>query len=324
MFRTILDIPEIQISLDHKTPIFLIGSCFSDNIGKKLHEFKFDASVNPFGTVYNPYSINKLLTYAIDGNYPDESSYLVYEELHANYDFHSSFSALSAERVKKHIESEIDKASKFLKTAHTLVITWGTSYVYERNDTQEIVSNCHKLPAERFTKKLLTQKQIIDSFDDLYKKLKDFNKDLNIVLTVSPVRHIKDSLPKNSVSKSILRISCETLTEQYDNVNYFPTYEFMMDDLRDYRFYEADMIHPSEVAKDYLWNCFYQCFCNMETQLTIKKWKKIKRAIDHIPFNSSSSKHQEFLKETIKKLLTLENTLDVSEEIKTLEAQLIA
>jgi hypothetical protein len=194
--------------------------------------------------------------------------------------------------------------------------------VYENKKSKEIVSNCHKKPQINFDKFLLSQKRIVESFEKFYQELKNINKEVRIILTVSPVRHIKDTLELNSVSKSILRLTCHTLSGAYSDIEYFPSNEIMIDDLRDYRFYKADMIHPSEVAIDYIWEKFGETYFGEETLKFIGEWSKIKSALNHKPFQSDSPAHQQFLKETLSKLNQLKSRVDVSEEIEALKEQL--
>jgi hypothetical protein len=323
MFRTELNIDPSLIKIGHYDPILTLGSCFSDSMGARLASNKFEVKYNPFGTVYNPISIFKLLQYSLSNEMPNESSYLENDGLFANYDFHSSFSALNKSSIKKQIEEQIESTNTFLKSAKWLILTLGTAYVYKRKDTKEIVSNCHKIPGKNFTKRLLTQKQILEAFDQLWKQLATLNPGLKILLTVSPVRHIKDTLALNSVSKSTLRLTSDTLANQYEHVSYFPSYELMMDDLRDYRFYKADMIHPTEEAEDYIWEKFASAYFGKSTLDFLSEWSKIRAAIQHRPFNTTSEKHQAFIKSTIQKIKSLDNKLDFSEELKVLEGQLV-
>ena len=275
MFRTEITPEPSSTKITLKDKILTTGSCFSDAIGRQLTESKFPVLANPFGTGYNPYSIHKVLRYALHNQAPAEHSYLESHELIANYDFHSSFSSLQKTTTEKKIKEVIGASHYFLKDARWIIITYGSAWVYERNDTGEIVSNCHKLPGSNFTKHLLSQKKVLESFEEFYRDLKAFNSDCNIILTVSPVRHLKDSLSLNSVSKSVLRLACQTLTETHNDVHYFPSYEIMMDDLRDYRFYKADMIHPSDEAEAYIWNKFSACHFDSAATAFIKQWKPI-------------------------------------------------
>ncbi|HNP20112.1 MAG TPA: GSCFA domain-containing protein [Fulvivirga sp.] len=322
MFRTELNIETANVKIGHQDPILTLGSCFSDSMGIRFNNNKFNTCSNPFGTVYNPISIFKLLEYSVNNKLPGEGGLIENDGLYAHYDFHSSFSALDQKELKKNIKEQIKGVHHFIKTAKWLLLTFGTAYVYERKDNGEIVSNCHKIPAGQFCKKLLTQKQILESFESVWQQIVKLNPDINVLLTVSPVRHVKDTLVSNSVSKATLRLTCDTLVSQYANINYFPSFELMIDDLRDYRFYKSDMIHPTEEAEEYIWNKFAATYFEASTLAFISEWSKIRAAIQHRPFNPASDKHQKFVKATIKKIQSLGKNLDYSEELRELERQL--
>jgi hypothetical protein len=211
-----------------------------------------------------------------------------------------------------------------VQKADWLIITYGTAWVYELLETKEVVANCHKMPQTLFAKSLMTQKKVLDSFETMYGLLKSFNPNIKIIVTVSPVRHLKDTLELNSVSKSVLRVACHTLTEQYHDVLYFPSYEIMMDDLRDYRFYKSDMIHPTKDAEEYIWEKFVERFFDDSLKSFLKKWGEIRTALAHKPFHPTSSSHQKFLHQTLKKLLELKALVNVDQEVAMLEEQLRA
>ena len=323
MFRTKIQPESSIVKINLKDKILIAGSCFSDSIGKQLTESKFIVLPNPFGVSFNPHSIHKVLRYALHNQVVPDHTYLTNQELVANYDFHSSFSAMKKSEVEKSLKEVIGASHYFLKDASWIFITYGTTWVYERNDTGEIVSNCHKMPSSGFTKSLLSQKKVLESFDEFYRDLKAFNPTCKIILTVSPVRHIKDTLPLNSVSKSVLRLTCQTISETYTDTFYFPSYEIMLDDLRDYRFYKSDMIHPSEKAEEYIWNKFSECYFNSNTKAFIKLWKPIYTALQHKAFHVTSTAHQSFLKKTLAQLEELSKTVNIDKEITFLKSQII-
>jgi hypothetical protein len=278
--------------------------------------------VQPFGVIYNPISIHKALLYGVLGQYPPDHTYLSNQDIFLNYDFHSINSGLSEDEARRKIEGQIDKVRAQLSSTEWLIITYGTAWVYERLDTNEVVANCHKIPADRFEKRLLTTTEVIDSFNRLRELLLKFNSAVKVILTVSPVRHIKDTLELNSVSKSVLRLACHALSEQLDNVEYFPAYEIMMDDLRDYRFYKSDMIHPTADAEDYIFEKFGERYFDQDTKKFVIEWSKILSAIHHRPFHETSSAHQRFLQDTIKRLEAFKNTADVQAEIDHIKSRL--
>ena len=205
-----------------------------------------------------------------------------------------------------------------------LIITYGTAWAYENLSTGNVVANCHKMPTKNFNRLLLTQKKIIESFDTFYTELKTINPTCKVVLSVSPVRHVRDTLELNSVSKSILRLTCHTLSESYHDVAYFPAYEIMLDDLRDYRFYKEDMIHPSIQAVDYIWEKFGEVFFASETLIFLDQWKKIQTALEHKPFHANSEQHQKFLHVILAKLNELSDKIDLTTEIGRVKIQLAA
>jgi hypothetical protein len=315
-FRTEFNTRLHKNSISHSHQILTLGSCFADSIGNRLTENKFQALVNPFGTTYNPFSIHKLIRMACYNQVPSPETYLDSEEVYSNYDFHSALSALSRKELEKNLKDVIGTVHHFLSQCHFLFITYGTSWVYKRKDNQEIVANCHKQPAVLFTKSLLTQSEIEASFNDMYADLKRINPAIQIILTLSPVRHLKDTIELNSVSKSVLRSACHSITENNDNIDYFPAFEIMMDDLRDYRFYASDMIHPSLEAEEYIWTKFSGSYFSTETRTLLKEWQTVKKMMDHRPFHPSSASHQKFLKDIRAKLEALQPKLDVSEELK--------
>lgn len=322
MFRTEIQLEPASQTINLNDKIITTGSCFADAIGKRLSETKFKVLANPFGVSYNPHSIHHALLYALHNQSIPEHTYLNNQDVFLNYDFHSEFSSLKKSELEKKIKDTIGVTHYFLKDTRWMFITYGTAWAYERTDTGEIVSNCHKMQGSNFNKVLLSQKKVLESFEEFYAMLKTFNPDINIILTVSPVRHIKDTLPLNSVSKAVLRLASQTISETYPNVFYFPAYELMMDDLRDYRFYKSDMLHPSEEAEEYIWEKFSATFFDSPTKEFIQRWKPIQSALKHKPFHPESAAHQSFLKNTLIQLEALSSSADISEEIKQIKSQL--
>jgi hypothetical protein len=305
-----------------KTGVLTTGSCFSEAIGNRLFSFKVQTLVNPFGTTYNPASIHNGLNLAARNAPISEHHFVQSEDIHLNYDFHSSLSEMSHAALKVRLQKQVQHTHDFLKKTSVLMITYGTAWVYHLNQTGEIVANCHKQNASLFSKSLLSQKHILESFTTTYRQLKALNPEIRIILTVSPVRHIKDTLELNSVGKSVLRLSCHTVAEQFPDVEYFPAFEMMVDDLRDYRFYKSDLIHPSAEAEDYIWENFLTRYADPSFKTFITKWKAVQSALAHRPFHPQSNGHQHFISETLKKLHELSSLVDVSEERASLESQL--
>lgn len=322
MFRTEI-IPETSSEkIGLQSLILSIGSCFADNVGANMIKNKLKAHVNPFGVTFNPYSVFKLLDYVIDIKFPPENSYLQNQGVYYNYDLHSDFSSTDKNELKNKVEDSIRQVHDYLINAEWLILTFGTAIIYIQKKTNDIVANCHKVPQKYFEKSMLSQKVILREFDNLINKLHVFNPKLNIIVTVSPVRHLKESLIQNSVSKSILRISCDTLEKTYPEVSYFPAYELLLDDLRDYRFYADDLLHPSEEARKYIWNKFAAAFFDEETKTFLKEWEKLKKAFDHKAFHPGTEQHKQFIVNTLDKLKNFPYPVDLNIEISKLEEQL--
>lgn len=319
MFRTQLNPVPYEFKITYQSSVLTMGSCFADSMGKRMVDNKFNVFPNPFGIIYNPVSIIKLIHFAIDETYPDDDTYIKSQGVYYNYDLHSEFSALTVEELKLKVEGAIISTHKFLQEADWIFLTFGTAIGYILKENNQLVANCHKVPAKQFEKHFLTQKQIISSFENLFQQLTAFNPGLRIILTVSPVRHLRETLELNSVSKSILRITCHTLQEEYEAVSYFPAYEILLDDLRDYRFYASDMLHPNETAEDYIWDKFMSAYFDEFTCDTLSEWVKVKRALDHRPFHKQSGKYGQFLSSTLNKLNKLGEGIDVSNEITQLQ-----
>ncbi len=340
-FRTELHINQ-NISADfpqisHKMPILSVGSCFADMIGAKLAFYKFKVISNPFGIIFNPISINKLLKLSLKDDFEEifDNNFIKNQENNwYHYDFHSDLYGNSKEILDQKIKEQIKKTQDFFRSdlsenrPKTLILTFGTAFVYLNNQHNEVVANCHKIPQKNFTKKMLSVDEIVANFDEIYPKLSEQN--IQIILTVSPVRHIKDTLVLNSVSKSILRVAAHILSEKYEKVYYFPSFELMNDDLRDYRFYKTDMLHPSTQAEDYIWQKFVQACMSAPTQAIMQVWENLYKNISHKNqkefSHEKSEKHNQFLQKTLFELENLAQTLaeeiSLKEEIEKLRKRI--
>jgi lysophospholipase L1-like esterase len=323
-FRTILSQKPQPNQITLKDALITIGSCFSDAIGKRLVQNKFNTLVNPFGTLYNPVSIHKLLNMAANEESLPVFSFIEREQVHANYLFHSQFNELTKKALEENLNSILQRVKQQLQLPGYLLITYGTALVYTEKNTSQVVANCHKMPADLFEKRLLTVQEIKEDFEQLIQALHKINNKLTIILTISPVRHLKDTLELNSVSKSVLRLACHEIVREHSQVEYFPAYEIMMDDLRDYRFYKDDLIHPTAFAEDYIWEKFEQTYFDAATIAFIKKWKEIKSALSHKPFQPSSAAHQQFLKSLYTNVNELKNVVNVEEELSLIKSQITA
>lgn len=301
-FRTTLSSVDFPFSFDHTLPVLSIGSCFAEHIGAKLNLFKFCNKTNPAGIIYNPISITKSLDFLMGQELYTKENLIKVNDLWCSLDHHGSFSKLSAENTLDAINTSIKSSRDFLPKVDRLIITLGTSYAFRLKKTQAIVANCHKIPGNEFDRIKLTPEFIIQQLSNVFQRLKDANYKIEILMTVSPIRHIRDGLVENQRSKASLILACAELCAAHSFVHYFPAYELLMDDLRDYRFYKTDMIHPSETAIDYIWDYFQKCFFEMETISLNKKIAEIIEASQHRPFNPKSPQHQDFITQQIKKI----------------------
>lgn len=325
MFRTEVTIPETNLRLNLPDKVVTIGSCFAEVIGTKLQQYKADALVNPFGTIFNPISVSKLLQAIAGQSFNIADSLVQRDGIWYSYDLHSSLSSANKDALIQLIEDRIVQTRIHLQNAKLVIITLGTAASYKLADSGTIVANCHKLPARQFTRELLTIDAITDNIAQAIQSLRQMNPELQFIITVSPVRHVKETLQVNSVSKSILRVASHYLSSQMPSVFYFPAYEIMLDDLRDYRFYSSDMLHPTQVAEDYIWQKFVTTYLHPTYQQFIPEWDKMQRAIAHRPFHPQAEAHQTFLRNTIEQLRQLSTNYKVTAdtEIKALEQQLI-
>jgi len=321
-FRTELLTKPSPASISLYDNIITLGSCFADDIGKKLLDNKFRVLANPFGTIYNPISIHRLINLTNPTSIPSPEGFIEREGSFYHHDFHSDWNGRSIESLNQKLKEGLTNLHQALLTCNHLIITYGTAWVYELKNSKTIVSNCNKVSQNNFSKFLLTQRMIVESFENFYAQLKKLNSNCQIILTVSPVRHVKDTTELNSVSKSILRSTCHELTETFNDVRYFPAFEIMMDDLRDYRFYKPDMIHPTSQAVDYIWEKFGASYFNTETLQFIRDWSNIEAALQHRPFHPESKSYQEFLKDVLRKIIQLKNQVNVDREIEMVKEQL--
>lgn len=321
-FRTPLHIPPSPFRISHDSRILTLGSCFSNVIGEKLRENKFHVKVNPFGVIFNPFSILKTLEAAAENTNLFAESAIQNNAIWYNYDLHSDFSADKKEMLEEKTAGVLSDVHAYIAGANAITLTFGTAFVYRLKKIGKIVANCHKVPAGDFTKSLLETQEIVQEFERVYTLIKKINPSIQFILTVSPVRHIKDGIEQNSVSKSVLRSACHLICSQLKDVDYFPAYEIMMDDLRDYRFYKKDMIHPSSVAEEYIWEKFIEKYIPNKSQDLIKEWQVIRKAMEHKPFHPGSDAYRKFLKETIAKLEKLKGVVNVEKELKELERKL--
>ena len=325
MFRTELTIAPQERQLSRTARVLTVGSCFADSIGERLRLNKVTTLVNPFGTVFQPLAVAQLLR-AAGGEEQDWQQHVVEARGRwQSYDFHSTIGADSPVELLQTIQETVHRVGEFLRTADTVVMTLGTAWVYRLRETGELVSNLHKLPAALFEKELLTADEIVNSLAEVHAVLRRANPNVHIALTVSPVRHSKDTLPLNAVSKSVLRVACHYLSELLPGVSYFPAYELLTDELRDYRFYAADMLHPSEVAEDYIWEKFARAYFDADFGRFRKEWAAVRQSLGHRPLHPGAPEHRVFLDQTRERLERMASQgVDVRQELRDVQRQLAA
>ena len=307
-----LDVPKVAYS----SKIFSMGSCFSEEVGRHLIRNKFDCMNNPFGTIFNPLSIEKLLKISLEDHPLTADHYVERDDVWYHLDFHSSIFGFTKEELEEKIKRAAGKVKEHFLASDFLFITLGTSFGFRYQKSGEVVANCHKQKSSDFHKELLEPDQIIDSI----KWVQSIAQDKTTVFTVSPVRHIKETLEQNSTSKSILKFAVHKRVTAEEKSHYFPAYEIMMDDLRDYRFYSDDLIHPSAMAVDYIWSKFKSSIFDEKTLATMKRWEGVLKAIEHRPFNSKTEAHQKFIRSNLLKLESF--PFSIEKERGILEAQL--
>lgn len=322
IFRTEVKIEPSGDKINYKTPVMFLGSCFADNVGAMMVEKKFPVLINPFGVIYNPMSVKQSVDILIDRKEFTKNDLYKFNEQWISFYHHSRFSSSDLNRILEKINKNKDEGASFLEKTNFLFITFGTSWVYEWKETGEIVSNCHKIPAKFFNRRMLTPDEIKNAWVKIIEKLASRLPELKLIFTVSPVRHWKDGAEGNMVSKSVLLYAIHQLREKYSGIDYFPSYELLMDDLRDYRFYSDDMIHLNTTAVKYIWQKFGVRFFNDETRRVLKKVDEINRAVAHKPFRPGSKDHLSFVERTLQKISRLESefpSLDFSMEKQRLQ-----
>lgn len=323
IFRTEIQPISPPFRLSLQQPLLSVGSCFAGVIGERLQSAKFKVLVNPFGTIFHPLPMVKLLDMALKEEEPASFTYLCYQQRWLNYLLHSSINAPTQQALQQRVKEILKLTREQLQSCQALLLTLGTSFVYELITPGLSVANCHKQPQKLFHKRLTEVAETFQALDQLWSALKAVNPHLKLVLTVSPVRHLKDSLELNSLSKAMLRLVCHQLVQKHpQDIYYFPSYELLMDDLRDYRFYEQDLLHPNLQAQEYVWEKFTTSLLDQQAQDFLIKWHPLQQALQHRPFNPTSAAHRQFLEKTLQKLQALPFAVNVSDEIKQVQEQL--
>ena len=306
-FYTKVQLPEFRWKTGYRQKNIFMGSCFTENVGKRMEDAKYPVDINPFGILYNPESVANGLEILLNEKHFSENDLIEHNGLWHSFSHHGRFSSADSKEALNSINERIDFSSAFLKNAGFLFITFGTAWVYRYNKSGQLVSNCHKIPAREFTRERLSVEQIVDRYKTLLHEIWMFNPALKVVFTVSPIRHWKDGAIENQRSKATLLLAVDQLQKAFeDKCAYFPSYEIVMDELRDYRFYAADMLHLSDVAVDYIYKKFQEVLIDEGSKQIAEKVLKIRSAVQHKPFNTNTAEFKKFLEQSHQKILDME------------------
>jgi hypothetical protein len=309
-FRTQIPISKTNNPIDYNSKVISIGSCFAENMAEKFDYFKFQNSTNPFGIIFNPVSIEKIIQRIVKEEFYIEKDVFFYNERWHSYEVHSDLSNADRQELLETLNKAISETYKYLKEATHIIITYGTSWIYRNIESDEIVANCHKVPQKQFSKELLPVEVIQKSIQNTIDLIQVLNPNINFIFTVSPVRHIKDGFAENQLSKSHLFAAVHEVLKTHNSQlithNYFPSYEIMMDELRDYRFYTEDMLHPNQVAIDYIWHKFSENYISEDSISTMQEVSEIQKSLRHRSFNPDSEQHKKFLAKLQQKISTIQ------------------
>lgn len=312
------------LQYDHK--LLMAGSCFAEEIGGLLEANKFDVLLNPHGILFNPISIVKTIHSYLDGQVYTPGDLFFHNDTWHSWDHHSRFSGVSQEQVLADINASQAAAGKQLQEADWLIITLGSAFGYTLQENGKVVSNCHKVPAQQFNKKLFGAEEIITALDNMMHRLFFANRKVKILFTVSPVRYVRDGVVENNLSKAILLQAVHHLVNKFDRLYYFPAYELVIDDLRDYRFFKEDMVHPNEQAIKYVWEKFTAACLHPQSQELLKTVEEIGRARRHRPFREGTEQHRQFLAnyaQKVRSVMVQHPYLDLQEELRYFDTALV-
>lgn len=310
-FFTKISISELRKPINYQSKIVSIGSCFAENMGEKLCFYKFQNAINPFGIIFNTISIENLIRRAIDKNYFTERDVFFHNERWHCFEIHSELSHTDKDYFLKNLNEILDSFLNEISTATHFIITLGTSWVYKTNE-EKVVANCHKVPQKEFSKHLLSTLEISKSLQNSIDLVSKVNSKCQFIFTISPVRHLKDGFIENQISKSNLISAVYHLIKDQSadkSLSYFPSYEIMMDELRDYRFYNQDLLHPNSVAIDYIWSRFVETSIEKSSLPAMNEIENIQKGLKHRSFNPDSEQHQDFLKKLNEKIENIQKTI---------------
>ncbi|MDR2498751.1 MAG: GSCFA domain-containing protein [Tannerellaceae bacterium] len=302
-FTTPVYIPQSAFGLGYRDRLLLMGSCFAVEIGQRMAAGGLDALINPFGILYNPLSIAIALRRLMHPKPYVAADLFYHNEQFHSFDHHGGFSRHDLPEALAFVNSKLSEGAERLSLASYIVVSWGNTALFRCADDDRVAGNCHKLPARHFRRERLGVEDIVSCWRALVKDLKEMKPDARLILTVSPVRYLGDGARQNSLSKSAMLIAAEELEREFgEHISYFPAYELMIDELRDYRFYAPDMLHPSSQAVDYIWERFRQTFFAAPDHQLFAAWEEIQKALRHVPTRPDSAEYRQFVEKTLEKV----------------------
>ncbi len=292
--------------IDYNSSVLLLGSCFAENIGKKLEYYKFQHLLNPFGILFQPRAIEKILDRAVGNKAFSEADIIFHNERWHSFDAHSALSNADKDQLLLNLNNGLLNTQNQLREATHIILTLGTAWAYRYLETDHLVANCHKVPQKRFSKELLSVNSLEESLENSINAIRSINQKALILFTISPVRHLKDGFVENQRSKAHLFTAMHSSLTS-GGIAYFPAYEIMMDELRDYRFYNEDMVHPNQLAINYIWEHFMKCWISPDIVGLMEKVDEVQKGLQHIPFNPDAEQHQKFVAALEQKIVYLQN-----------------
>lgn len=309
-FSTKISLLKTQNNIDYHSKLLLLGSCFSENIGHKFKHFKLQTEINPFGIIFNSISLEKLIYRSVHKEFFTEKDVFFHNDLWHSFEVHSELSHPNKYIFIQQINDKILQTHQYLQELSHCIITLGTSWVYENLEGNSVVANCHKMPQKQFKKVLLSSNQNASSLHKIIALITSINPNVNFIFTVSPVRHSKDGFFENNVSKGNIQTALyQLIGTQNKKIEYFPSYEIVLDELRDYRFFEKDMLHPNQLAVDYIWERFSETYFTSDTFALLKEIDVIQKGLAHKPFNPTTQSHQLFLEQLHSKIQKVKEQL---------------
>ena len=312
--------------IDYNSRLMMLGSCFAENMGSKFSYYKFDVDVNPCGIIYNPLSVANVLRLIVEGKQFEKSDLRQVGGKWVSLYHHGAFSSTDPDECLRRINDRLTKATGEHRTLDLLVITWGTAWVYRYTRENIVVSNCHKIPSQEFERSRLSVEDIVKEYLVLIGRLREINPGLRILFTVSPIRHWKDGAHGNQLSKATLLLAIDRLREELQHVYYFPAYEIVLDELRDYRFYADDMLHMSGFTVDYIWERFLYSFISPEVLGLMNQIGRVNKGVAHRPFDPQSEEYHRLVKKMLAEIAMISRSypmIDFSEEKRKLNEVIV-